>query len=142
LHRFRPVDFLLVQDDPVDNLLMREEFAANKVVNRVHAATDARAALAYLDGVPPFGGRQVPDVVLLDLHLPGGGGEAVLGRLRTDTATAHVPVILLVDSPVAEQIARSRGLPVQGYARKPVDFAGLTAIVCSVPGLGFAVHRR
>jgi CheY-like chemotaxis protein len=136
------VDFLLVQDDPVDHLLMREEFAAHKVVNRLQTATDARAALAYLDGVPPFGGAKVPDVVLLDLHLPKGGGDAVLDRLRTNTATAHVPVILLVDSPVVEQIARSRGLPVQGYAYKPVDFTVLAGIVRSVTELGFAVHRR
>ncbi|WP_203789824.1 response regulator [Paractinoplanes rishiriensis] len=136
------MNFLVVQDDPVDQLLMREDLATHKVVNRVYTAPDARTALAYLDGVPPYGGVGTPDVVLLDPHLPRDGGDVVLERLRTDAATVHVPVILLVDSPAAEQIVRSRGLPVQGYAQKPVDFAALAGVVRSVVGLGFAVHRR
>ena len=134
------VDFLLVQDDPVDELLVREELEAHKVVNRIHAVRDVPSALAYLDGLPQFGGG--PDIVLLDLNLPGAGGQAVLRRLRSEPVTADVPVVILVDSPAAEQIVRSQGLPVQGYATKPVDFACLTGIVMSVDGFGFEVRRR
>ena len=53
-----------------------------------------------------------------------------------------MPVVLLVDSPVAEEILRSEGLPVQGYAIKPVDFACLTDIVRAMPNVGFTVLRH
>jgi hypothetical protein len=52
------------------------------------------------------------------------------------------PVILLVDSPVTEQVLAAQGLPVQGYARKPIDFGALTRIVRTQPEQGFQVQRR
>jgi CheY-like chemotaxis protein len=137
----RLMEFLLVQDDPADELIAREDFATYKVVNSVLAVSDVRSALAYLDGTPPFTQARIPDVVLLDLNLPWPGGSAVLEHLRSGEATAAIPVILLVDSPAAEEIVRSRGLPVQGYARKPVDFACLVSVVRSLPEVGFEVRR-
>jgi len=137
----RPVEFLLVQDDPADELLAREDLAAHKVINRMLAVRDVRSALAYLDGTAPFTEAGMPDIVLLDLNLPWPGGGAVLDRLRSHRATAAVPVILLVDSPAAEAIVRARGLPVQGYAGKPVDFACLSRVVRSLAGIGFEVRR-
>lgn len=137
----KPAEFLLVQDDPADELLIRDELAVHKVVNRVHVAHSVPAALAYLDARPPFEQRSVPDVVMLDLALPGGDGRGVLRRLRSSAATAGVPVILLVDSPVGEQILRSERLPVQGYATKPVDFEDLVALVRDVRTLGFQFLR-
>jgi DNA-binding response OmpR family regulator len=52
-----------------------------------------------------------------------------------------VPVILMVDSPAAEQLLRSRELPVDGYLTKPLDFPGLAAVVQSVADIGFEVRR-
>lgn len=136
-----PVGFLLVQNDPVDELLAREDFAAHKVANQVFVVRDVRSALAYVDGMPPFTTATIPDIVLLDLDLPWPGGVAVLDHLRSRAETAGIPVILLIDSPVAEEIVRSRDLPVQGYARKPVDFVCLVSVVRSVAGVGFEVRR-
>jgi CheY-like chemotaxis protein len=136
------VVFLLVQDDPADEMFTREAFELYKLRNALHAVPSARRALSFLDRAAPYSEAPVPDMVLLDLNLPGADGRLVLRRLRTDPATAEVPVVLLVDSPVAEEILRSEKLPVQGYATKPVDFDSLTDIVRSVPELGFTVSRH
>ncbi|MEU4424306.1 response regulator [Actinoplanes sp. NPDC024001] len=135
------IELLVVQDDPAEALLMREEFGDHRLVNRVQVAHDVPRALAYLDGAAPFAQPAVPDLVLLDVNLPGHDGRTVLHRLRSRPETHDVPVVLLTDSPAAERILRAEFLPVQGYAAKPVDFACLAAIVRSLEVLGFEVWR-
>ncbi|WP_229075850.1 response regulator [Actinoplanes sp. DH11] len=130
------VEILVVQDDPAEALLMHAEFDDHRLVNRVHVAHDVRRALAHLAAGPP-----IPDVVLLDVNLPGRDGREVLRHLRSRADTRNVPVVLLTDSPVAERILRTEMLPVQGYAAKPVDFPCLVSVVRSLEVLGFEVWR-
>jgi CheY-like chemotaxis protein len=137
-----PVQFLLVQDDPADELFTREAFDMHKLRNALHAVPNAGRALSFLDRSGPYADAPVPDVVLLDLNLPGTDGRQVLRRLRSDPITAEVPVVLLVDSPIAEEILRTEDLPVQGYAIRPIGFARLTDIVRALPKLGFMVTRH
>ncbi|KUL22823.1 response regulator [Actinoplanes awajinensis] len=135
------IEILLVQDDPADALLLSDDLGIHKVVNKVQVAHDVTTALAYLMGTAPFIRPAVPDLVLLDLNLPGRNGRVLLERLRADPITVAIPVILLVDSPAAEQIVRAQFLPVQGYVVKPVDFDRLALIVRSLDGLGFQFVR-
>ncbi|WP_199516667.1 response regulator [Nucisporomicrobium flavum] len=135
------VEFLLVQDDPAEVLFLRETWELHKVANPVHAVRDVRQARAYLDREPPYETARPPDVVLLDLNLPGHDGRRLLRQLRERPDTAHTPVIILVDSSAAEHIVRAEFLPVQGYATKPVDFACLTAIVRGLESTAFMVLR-
>lgn len=134
------VEFLLAVRDPVDAYLARDQFAAHKVVNRLRTAYDSRAAIACLTSAPTDARGSCPDVVLLDLDLPGGGYH-VMRHLRDDPRTTSIPVVLLADSPAAERMLRSRRYPVQGYATKPVGFDALVSVVTAVPGLGFAMLR-
>ncbi|MEU4690569.1 response regulator [Actinoplanes sp. NPDC023714] len=136
------IELLLIQDDPADVLLMSDDFLTNKLTNRVQIASNAAIALAYLAGTTPFTRPGRPDLVLLDLNLPGRDGRVVLRRIRADPATASVPVVLLVDSPAAEEILRAELLPVQGYVVKPVDFDRLVAVVRSLNDLGFQILRH
>jgi CheY-like chemotaxis protein len=140
-HSSDDVEILIVQDDPAEALLMREEFGDHRLVNRVQVVHDVPRALAYLDGGLPFTEPVVPDLVLLDVNLPGRDGRVVLRRLRDRPTTRNVPVILLTDSPEAERILRAEYLPVQGYVTKPVDFACLVSVVRSTEALGFQVWR-
>ena len=137
----RPAEFLLVQDDVAEELFLRDVLETHSVVNRLHAVRDVPAACAYLDGAPPYRTPSIPDLILLDLNLPGRDGRAFLARVRADAMTAGIPVVLLTDSPAAEQILRGQGLPVQGYVRKPVDFEALAEIIRSQKALGFQVRR-
>lgn len=136
------VEFLLVQDDAAEELYLRETWETHKVVNHVHAVRDARQAQAFLRREPPYEAAPVPDIVLLDLSLPGHDGRHLLRHLREHPETANLPVIVLVDSPAAERIVRREALPVQGYATKPVDFACLTAIVRLLESVAFLVVAR
>ncbi|MEV4703137.1 response regulator [Actinoplanes sp. NPDC049316] len=136
------VEFLLVQDDPAEELYLRETWETHKVLNRVHAVHDARRALAFLRREPPYEAAPAPDVVLLDLSLPGHDGRYLLRWLRDHPPTRELPVIVLVDSPAAERIVRREALPVQGYAAKPVDFTCLAGIVRALESTAFCVVTR
>jgi DNA-binding response OmpR family regulator len=137
-----PVTFLIVHDDPGEDVITRESFDAHAVTNEPRIARTADAALSYLRTPDPPGYADLPDVVLLDLNLPGRDGRHLLRLLRADPLTADVPVILLVDSPVAEHILRAERLPVQGYVTRPFDFRSLVAVVRDLGTLGFLVRRR
>ncbi|WP_212990792.1 response regulator [Actinoplanes auranticolor] len=134
------VEFLLVQDDPAEELFTRETFETYKVLNRVHTVHTVAQAQAFLRRDAPYAHVPEPDVILLDLNLPGRDGRHLLRHLREHSA-ATVPVILLVDSPVAEGILRREDLPVQGYATKPVDLACLSSVVRSLDSIAFVVLR-
>jgi CheY-like chemotaxis protein len=134
------VEFLVVQDDPAEELYTRETFEACKILNRVHTVRTVRQARAFLRREPPYEEVPAPDVILLDINLPGHDGRHLLRHL-TDQPESAASVILLVDSPVAERILRGENLPVQGYATKPVDLACLNAVVRSLDSMAFVVLR-
>jgi CheY-like chemotaxis protein len=135
------VEFLVVQDDPADVVISRESFQAHGIVNQPRVAGTVDAALAYLRAPGPSGQTARPDVVVLDVNLPGRDGRHLLRLLRADPLTAEVPVVLLVDSPVGELILRGENLPVQGYTSKPFDFDSLVRVVRSLRHLGFSIDR-
>lgn len=134
------VEFLVVQDDPVEEIYARETFETYKVLNRFHTVQTVRQAKAFLHRQAPYEGAPAPDVILLDLNLPGHDGRHLLRHLA-DHQDAVAPVILLVDSPAAEHILRRENLPVQGYAVKPIDLDCLTSVVQSLDSLAFMVLR-
>ncbi|GAB1692937.1 response regulator [Krasilnikovia sp. M28-CT-15] len=134
------VEFLLVQDDPPEELYIREMLETHKVLNRVHIVRTVPQALAFLRRDPPYAHVPAPDVILLDINLPGRDGRHLLRHLGNHPA-AVMPVVLLVDSPVAERILRRENLPVQGYATKPVDLACLSSVVRSLDSLAFVVLK-
>jgi len=67
--------------------------------------------------------RERPDLVLLDLGLPGLGGEELLRRLRADPATAPIPAIVVSADASPERIARLLKLGADAYLTTPIDTA-------------------
>ena len=69
--------------------------------------------------------RQAPDVILLDLHLPGLSGGQVLTELRADPKTRHLPVLMLTADVTADSQARLSTDGADGYVSKPFQVADL-----------------
>jgi two-component system, response regulator len=116
---------LLVEDNPTDEKLTVRAFKKCGLENEIVVVRDGAEALDYLFGTGPYLGRDVgvlPGVVLLDLNLPKIGGLEVLSRIRADTRTKLVPVVILTSSREDEDVARGYALGVNAYVRKPVDF--------------------
>ena len=120
-----PIEVLLVEDDPGDELMTREAFEDNKIRNRLHVARDGEEALDFLyrRGAP------VIDLILLDLNLPKYDGRQILEKIKSDPELSHVPVVILTTSSSEEDILRSYKLHANAYVTKPVDFENFIAAI-------------
>ena len=72
---------------------------------------------------------QLPDLLLLDMHLPDMDGLEVLARWRADPHLAEVPVLAVSADATQERLASAQAAGVRGYVTKPVDIARLLALV-------------
>ena len=116
---------LLVEDNEDDELLTLRALKKHNILNAVVVARDGAEALDYLFGTGPYAGRDTsiqPQVVLLDLNLPRVGGLDVLRRLRDDSRTKLLSVVVLTSSKQEEDIIRSYALGANSFVRKPVEF--------------------
>jgi len=123
---------LLVEDNPDDVDLTLRAFSKSRIANDVVVARDGAEALEYLTSTGKYAGkdvRELPQVVLLDLHLPKISGFEVLRAIRADPNTKLLPVVILTSSAEENDILESYGLGVNSYIRKPVDFHLFTETV-------------
>jgi CheY-like chemotaxis protein len=116
-----PIEVLLVEDDPGDELMTREAFEDNKIRNALHVVRDGEEALDFLYRRGAYQDAPRPDLVLLDLNLPKYDGRQVLERIKTDPELALIPVVVLTTSSAEEDILRSYKLHANAYVTKPVD---------------------
>ncbi|MCM2416995.1 response regulator [Streptomyces sp. RKAG293] len=116
-----PIEVLLVEDDPGDELMTREAFEDNKIGNTLHVVRDGLEALDFLYRREPHTQAPRPDLILLDLNLPKYDGRQVLERIKADPDLSHIPVVVLTTSSAEEDILRSYKLHANAYVTKPVD---------------------
>jgi diguanylate cyclase (GGDEF)-like protein len=135
----RPIEILLVEDEPADIELTQRALTWAKLQNRLSVVTDGADALAFLRGEPPHEARLRPDVVLLDLKLPVRDGREVLRAMRDDPELRDIPVIILTSS--NEEHALLEGLHPDAFLTKPVVFDRLAHAVRSVANLGFTIVK-
>jgi CheY-like chemotaxis protein len=136
-----PIEILLVEDDPGDVLITREAFADHKVSNRLTVCADGADALRFLRREGPYAAAARPDIVLLDLNLPGVDGRAVLAEIHADPGLNDIPVVVLTSSRAEEDFLRSHELRVDTYIAKPVDFVSLMQVVRRIETFYISVRR-
>lgn len=123
---------LLVEDNADDEELTIRALRQAKVANEVIVARDGIEALDYLFGKGRYESRDTthqPAVVLLDLKLPKLNGLDVLQRLRADSRTRLVPVVVLTSSSEDEDMLNSYASGANSYVRKPVEFGSFASAV-------------
>ncbi|OBF84511.1 two-component system response regulator [Mycobacterium sp. 852002-51163_SCH5372311] len=117
----RPIEILLVEDDPGDELITREAFEHNKLSNRLHVAHDGEEGLNFLYRRGEYQDAPRPDLILLDLNLPKYDGRQLLEKIKFDPDLSRIPVVVLTTSSAEEDILRSYQLHANAYVTKPVD---------------------
>ena len=116
---------LLVEDSPDDVKLTMRALRKNNILNEVVVAEDGEKALDYLMGTGAYKDRDLsltPEVVLLDLKLPKIDGHEVLRRIRADSRTKLLPVVVLTTSSEDIDRLRSYEFGANSFISKPVDF--------------------
>jgi len=111
---------LVIEDDPVARADLQARLEANGYI--VARAADAASALTVVN-------RERPDLILLDLGLPGGDGFLVLERLRKIESLAAIPVLVLTGRSDAETRKRVQALGVPPVLVKPVQTEALLAAI-------------
>lgn len=118
----RPVNVLLVEDNPGDVRLTKEAFKEGKLDVKLAVATDGVEAMNYLKKLNDFKDAVTPDLILLDLNLPKKDGREVLKEIKTDPHLLRIPVIILTTSNAEQDINHCYNLHANCYINKPVDF--------------------
>jgi CheY-like chemotaxis protein len=137
----KPIEVLLVEDDPGDELMTREAFEDNKIGNRLHVARDGEEALDFLYRRGKHADAPRVDLVLLDLNLPKYDGRQVLEKIRADPDLTHMPVVILTTSSSEEDILRSYKLHANAFVTKPVDVNQFIAAVRQIDEFFLSVVR-
>lgn len=116
-----PVEILLVEDSPSDATLTIRNLENSKLTNRVHWVEDGDSAMAYLRQEGEYSNRNRPDIILLDLNLPGMDGREVLEAVKSDPQLYTIPVVILTTSDNEADIQAAYQMNANCYITKPVD---------------------
>lgn len=128
----RPIEILMVEDNPGDVRLTQEALKGGKIWNELNVVGDGVAALDYLHRRAPYESAIRPDLVLLDLNLPKKDGREVLSAMKSDPSLKTIPVVVLTTSQAEEDVIRAYNLQANCYVTKPVDFLQFTRIVQAI----------
>jgi two-component system, chemotaxis family, response regulator Rcp1 len=128
----RPVEILLVEDNPGDERLTREALKEGKVYSNLHWVKDGVEAMEFLRRQGNYGEAPRPDIILLDLNLPKKDGREVLQDIKNDDALKRIPVVVLTTSKAEEDVLRTYNLHANCYVTKPVDLEKFIVVVKSI----------
>ncbi|MGH7828109.1 MAG: response regulator [Candidatus Binatia bacterium] len=135
----RPVEILLVEDNPGDVRLTIEALKEGKLLNHVSVAEDGVEALASLRQIGKYAGQARPDLILLDLNLPKKDGREVLAEIKEDAELRHIPVVVLTTSTAEHDVLKTYDLHANCYINKPVDLEQFIEVVKTVGDFWFSV---
>lgn len=135
----RLIEILLIEDNELDAEATMMAANESRLANRISLVEDGQAALDFLYQKEPYTESPRPDLILLDLNLPGIDGRYVLERIKADESLKAIPVVVLTTSQLDEDILRSYQSGANAYIRKPVGPDGFTDVVKSIENFWFGI---
>ena len=128
----RPIEILIVDDNPGDVRLTAEALKDSKVQNRLHTAQDGMEAIAFLRRKGEYADAPLPDLILLDLNMPRMNGSQLLAKVKEDSKLKHIPVVILTGSREIDDIIKANNLRADCYVTKPIDLEDFIMAVKSI----------
>lgn len=138
-HTARPIEILLVEDNPADVRLTQEALAESKLFTNMSVAYDGVEALEYLRKEGQFKEATKPDLIILDLNMPRKDGREVLADIKADDNLKDIPVVILTTSRAEEDIIRTYKLHANCFISKPVDLEQFIQVVKSIESFWFTI---
>jgi CheY-like chemotaxis protein len=116
-----PLVILLVEDDLADQKLIRTSLRSEKLANDLYSVQTGEEGMDFLYHRGNYSnGTPQPDLILLDLNMPGMGGKEFLRQIKQDEELKQIPVVILTTSDAERDIIDSYKLQASGYVHKPV----------------------
>jgi CheY-like chemotaxis protein len=128
----KPIEILLVEDNPGDVRLTIEALKEAKVINNLTVIKDGVEALAYLRRQGQYAKAARPHLIVLDLNLPKKDGREVLADIKANDSLKRIPVVVLTTSQAEEDVLRTYNLHANCYITKPVDLDQFVRVVRSI----------
>jgi CheY-like chemotaxis protein len=134
---------LLVEDDAGDQKLIVQSLKAEKVSNDIQIADSGEAAIEYMNAaIKGDASKPMPDLILLDLTMPGMGGKEFLRRLKQTPGLFDIPVVILTISDMDKDIIESYRLHASGYIKKPCSLVEFQRVMKSLKDYWFVICKR
>ena len=135
----KPIEILLVEDNPGDVRLTKEALADGKVINNLSVVFDGQEAMDFLHKKGKYAKAIRPDLIFLDLNLPKKDGREVLQEVKSDPKLKKIPIVVLTTSQAEQDIMMSYEHHANCYITKPVDFGQFIKVVRSVENFWFSI---
>lgn len=135
----RPIDILLVEDNPGDADLAREALEGSKINNKLFVVGDGDAAMDFLNRSNGYEEMPRPDLILLDLNLPKKDGREVLADIKSHMDLRRIPVVILTTSDAEEDVLKSYDLHANCYITKPIVLNQFVKVVQSIEDFWFSI---
>ena len=139
--KVRPIQILMVEDNPDDVILANEALKDGKVHCKLYVVEDGVRAMEFLLRKGEYEDAIRPDIILLDLNLPRKDGREVLKEIKADENLRSIPIVVLTTSDAPEDIDRAYKDFVNCYITKPVDFDQFIKVVQAIESFWFTVVK-
>ena len=139
--RGRPINILLVEDNPGDIRLTEEAFREGKIRNKLFVVEDGMEAISFLKCEGKYSSAPRPDLILLDLNMPKMDGRQVLSEIKSDENLKRIPVVILTTSKAEEDILKTYDHHANCYITKPVDMEQFIHVVHYIEDFWFTIVR-
>jgi chemotaxis family two-component system response regulator Rcp1 len=123
------VHILLVEDNEGDIILTTEAFKDMKLDNKISVVRDGEEALRFLKKQGEHAGASTPQLVLMDINLPGMDGKQLLDIIKKDDELKEIPVVMLTCSDTDADISECYDKHVNWYITKPIDYDKYTKVM-------------
>ena len=134
-----PAKMLLVEDNPADVRLTQESLKDCRIMNELFVAKDGEEAIQFLCQLGKYSSAPRPDLVLLDLNLPGKSGREVLSFAKGRPEFTEIPVIILTSSRAKNDILQTYAMHANCYISKPLDLQEFSEVVRSIEDFWFTI---
>jgi two-component system, chemotaxis family, response regulator Rcp1 len=122
---------LLIEDSPADVLIIERALQEDGMGHRLSVIPDGRLALDYLrlfkEGSPTS--ALEPDLILVDLNLPGIDGVQVISEIKADTYLRAIPLVVLTTSGRDEDVVQAYEAGANSYIQKPAEFSNYRDLI-------------
>jgi CheY-like chemotaxis protein len=123
---------LLVEDNSNDAMMTQRALKKSNIMNNVVWVKDGAEAIEYLFVNCLEKGEQLPQLILLDIHMPKVNGIEVLRKIRSDDRTCWLPVVIFTSSTEERDLIDSHRLGINSYISKPIDFSQFAPVVSTI----------
>jgi chemotaxis family two-component system response regulator Rcp1 len=126
------IGILIIENNPADVRLIQETLTDGRLNQKFSVFGDGESAIGYLRKLDAKDLVSRPDLVFLDLNLPGRNGLDVLEEIKSNPVLWCIPVVVLSSSNSEDRIAKSYRLNANAYITKPNDYTEYADILRTV----------